>query len=202
VVSVKPGGNINTQFIGILSHCGVPTSVFQQLLEDHLENTLGVVNTYLDNPILLRNWIASLANIYDMRCNGSTYNDSNTGEDALQEPYCITYNEAGVPTMLHEAVVSLLESGFLPRTNYFLREKVRWALKNATEKLSDKMHILVSKSATMMCIADDTGVLEENQVSIRFSQPFQDADTGMSCYCITGDVLVARVIPLMCRCLL
>ena len=190
--SVRPGGNINNQFIGILSHCGVPTDVFAQLLEDYLEHTLGVVNTYLENPILLRHWVASIGNIYDIRCRGSDYGDSQAGED-VQEPNSINYNGVGIPTMLHEVCVSLLEAGFLPKTNHFLREKVHWILRTECKKLTDKMHISVAKSANLVCIADDTGILEENQVSIRFNKPFLDEGTGRTSYCITGDVLVARV---------
>lgn len=63
----------------------------------------------------------------------------------------------------------------------------------ACDKTSEKMHISIAKSTTMMCIADDLGVLEENEVSIRFGKPFRDEETGRNRYYIQGDVLVARV---------
>jgi hypothetical protein len=197
VSNCKSGSTLNNQFIGILSHCGVPDTVFQSLLEDDLERTLGLVNDYLDKPNLLRYWVATAGRIYDIRCMG-TDNTDISGEEAAQEPRCITYNEAGVPTMAHEVCVSLLEAGFLPKSSRILREKLKHVLSKACEKLSEhnKMHIYLGKSTAMTCIADDLGILEENQVSIRFGKPLLDEDTGRSVPYIDGDVLVARVLDL------
>jgi RNA dependent RNA polymerase len=166
--------------------------VFKELLEQDLQETLGVVNDYLDNPILLRDWIATLGRIYDVRCHGVEYFDS-AGEDTTQEPHSITYDQAGVPTMIQEVCVTLLEAGFLPKTSRFLREKMKQVLINACEKISNKLHISIPKSTTMICVADDLGILEEDEVSIRFGKPFRDEETGRNRYYITGDVLVARV---------
>lgn len=181
--------------IGILSHCGVPTEVFKKLLEQDLHASLGVVNEYLEKPIALRAWIANRGGIYSIRCSGAEeYNDSSTGETKSQEPRCITYNSAGVPTMKEEVCVSLLEAGFLPKTNRFLQHKLKLVLQKTCEKMSEKMHISIAKSTTMICIADHLGVLEEDEVSIRFGKPFRDEETGRNRYYIQGDVLVARVI--------
>jgi hypothetical protein len=181
--------------IGILSYCGVPTDVFKNLLERDLQAKLGVVNDYLDNPIALRDWIAQLGGIYSIRCAGvEDYADTQTGDSARQEPRCITYNPAGVPTMLEEITVSLLEAGFLPKTSRILRDKLKMVVTRACDKTSEKMHISVAKSTTMICIADDLDILEENEVSIRFGKPFRDEETGRNRYYIQGDVLVARVL--------
>jgi hypothetical protein len=197
VSTSKSGNTLNNQFIGILSHCGVPDEVFQSLLEDDLKKTLGLVNDYLDKPILLRDWIAKAGRIYDIRCTGTDYLDT-SGEEAVQEPRCITYNEAGVPTMTHEVCVSLLEAGFFPKSSRILRDKLKHVLIKACEKIGEqnKMHLSLDKSTAMTCIADDLGVLEENQVSIRFGKPFLDEETGRVIPYIDGDVLVARVINL------
>jgi hypothetical protein len=45
----------------------------------------------------------------------------------------------------------------------------------------------------MTCIADDLGILEENEVSIRFGKPLLDEETGRIVPYIVGEVLVARV---------
>ena len=97
--------------------------------------------------------------------------------------------------MTHEVCVALLESGFLPKTSRYLREKLKLVLKKACEKISDKMHISIAKSTSLICIADDIGILKENEVSIRFGKPFRDEKTGRNVFYITGDVLVARVRP-------
>ena len=188
------GSTVNNQFIGILSHCGVPGEVFQSLLEDDLQKILGIVNAYLDNPILLRDWVATAGRIYDIRCTGADCTDI-SGDEAVQEPRCITYNEAGVPTMTHEVCVSLLEAGFIPKCSRFLREKLKHVLIKACEKISEhnKMHISLANSTKMTCIADDLGILEENEVSIRFGKPLIDEETGRSVPYIDGEVLVARV---------
>jgi len=202
--TAKTGQAINNQLIGILSHRGVPTQVFRTLLEEELETRFGVVNSYLDNPQLLRKWISSLGRIYSLRCSGTDYTASSTGEDETQEPNCITYDETGTPTMIHEACLILLESGFLPKTNQILRRKLRDVLSKSCEKLSEKLHVSIARSTSMMCIADDLGILEEDEVSIRFSKPFLDEETGMRKYYLEEDVLVARVccpltIPLTSR---
>lgn len=116
-----------------------------------------------------------------------------SGEDATQEPKCITYDETDTPTMIHEACVTLLESGFLPKTNKILRRKLRDVLMKACDKLSEKLHVTIVRSTSMMCIADDLGILEENEVSIRFSHPFFDEEKGVRKYYLEEDVLVARV---------
>src|SRR5438552_2923002 len=131
---------MNNQLIGILSHCGVPVGVFKEFLEQDLHDTLGVVNDYLDSPIALRDWISERGSIYSIRCSGADeYHDSLSGEPCRQEPRCITYNQAGIPTMLEEVCVSLLEAGFLPKTNKFLRSKLKNLLTKACDKTSEKM---------------------------------------------------------------
>jgi hypothetical protein len=134
-----------------------------------------------------------MGRIYQTRCSGTDYTDSTSGEETAQEPRCIVYTESGVPTMPHEVVITLLEAGFLPKSSRFLREKLKMVLTTACAKLKDKMHINVAKSTTMICIADDLGILAEDEVSIRFGKPFVDEETGRYVHSITGDVLVARV---------
>ena len=179
--------------IGILSHCGVPTEVFKNLLEQDLQTTLGVVTDYLDNPILLRQWIAEQGRIYFLRYSGLDYTSKHSGEQVMQEPHRIIYGRDGAPATLHESCVSLLEAGFLPKTNKFLRRKLINMLEFACQTIADKMHICIPKSTYMMCIADHLGILEENEVSIRFGRPFRDEETGMLSTYVSGDVLLARV---------
>lgn len=196
----KPAVSLNNQLIGILSDRGVPTQVFADFLEADLDENIGIVNKFMHNPVLLRDWIADKGRIYSIRCLGSEYTDSSSGEETTQEAGCITYDEAGKPTMPHEVCVAMLEAGFLPKENKFLREKLKYVLIKACNSICDdvsKLHISVAKSTTMMCIADELGILEEDQVSIRFGKPekpFLDPQTGRPIRCIAGDVLVARVL--------
>lgn len=86
---------------------------------------------------------------------------------------------------------------FIPKENRFLWEKVKYVLIKACDNICDdesKLHISVAKSITMICIADELDVLEENQVSIRFGKPFLDEETGKSVSFLDGEVLVARVL--------
>jgi RNA dependent RNA polymerase len=174
--------------------------VFELLLEKDLQNTLGVVNAYLDKPVLLRDWIAEIGNIYTFRCSGADYVDGQSGENSNQEPGCINYTPDGVPAMVHEVCVTMLEAGFSPKSNKRLRDSLKQVLKGACNRICDKMHISLAKSTSMMCIADDLGILEENEVSIRFGKPFRDEETGRYRYYIAGDVLVARASPSYCDC--
>jgi RNA dependent RNA polymerase len=179
----------------------VPAQVFQDLLIQDLNAHLGVVNEYLDKPIQLREWIANIGGIYNIRCSGADeYNDSQTGEKSSQEPGCITYDNQGIPTMKEENCVKLLEAGFLPTSNRYLHDKLKLVIQKACDKVSEKLHIEIAKSSTLICIADDLGVLEEGEVSIRFGEPFLDEETGRYSFYIQGDVLVARVLSLPSSC--
>lgn len=194
--SFKPASALNNQLIGILSDRGVPTKVFADFLKADLDEHIGVVNTFLDNPILLRQWIAERGRIYTIRCLGAEYIETSSGEETVLEAGSITFDEAGKPTMPHEVSVAMLEAGFLPTANKFLREKIKYVLAKACDNICDdesKLHISVAKSTTLMCIADELGILEEDQVSIRFGKPFPDEETGKIVPYISGDVLLARV---------
>ena len=153
------------------------------------------MNELLDQPLPLRQWIADLGGIYNIRCNGlEEYNDSATGEKASREPGCITYDSQGVPTMMEENCVKLLEAGFLPTSSQYLHEKLKYVISKECEKVCDKLHISIAKSSTMICIADELGILDEDEVSIQFGKPFLDEETGRYSSYIEGDVLVARVL--------
>ena len=179
----------------------MPTQVFKDLLRQDLEQHLGIVNELLDQPLQLREWVANIGGIYNIRCNGADeYNDSQTGEKNSQEPGCVTYDHQGVPTMKEENCVKLLEAGFLPTSNRYLHEKLKLVIQKACDKVSEKLHIEISKSCTLICVADHLGVLEEDEVSIRFGEPFLDEETGRHSFYIQGDVLIARVVSVLTSC--
>ena len=103
------------------------------------------------------------------------------------------YTKAGVPSTLHEVCISLLEAGFLARQSEYLRKKLQIVLDLKWKTSKGKMLIPVQQSTRMLCIADELGVLGEDEVSIRFAKPFIDRTSGRNIYFLQGNVLIARV---------
>lgn len=172
----------------------MPVKVFQDLLEEYLVKKVGIFIDHLDDAVFLRQWIHDVAGVYETR-----FREPKTVAhvDEAKHPGSIACTRAGVPTSIHECSLWLLESGFLPRTSVPLYEKLEKVLELVTKPNGTKLHIPVDKAATMMCIPDESGILEPNEVSIRFGNLFTEPDTGRPVPVITGDVLVARVVAIV-----
>ena len=165
--------------------------MFQDILQEYLLKKVGIFTDHLDDAIFLRQWIHDVSGVYEAR-----FREAKVvlhGDEA--QPGTIQYTSAGDPVGIHEYCLCLLESGFLPRTNLILYDKLEKVLQSITKPKDSKLHIPFDKGATLMCIPDELGVLGPNEVSIRFGKSFTAPDTGRPVFVITGDVLVARVSP-------
>ena len=165
------------------------TETFSELLEESVQELVTIVKAGLDDPIYLREWVADAGRVYDVRCSSKNY----TNDEDMKDSGQVTYTRAGCPSRLHEIALYLLEAGFSPKQNLFLRNKIEQVVKLVFKAIDGKLHVPIINCTKMMCISDDFGVLNENEVSIRFGSPFVNEKTGRKTHFIEGDVLVARV---------
>jgi hypothetical protein len=165
---------LNLQFIPILAAQGVPFAVFQQFLEQHLEEDLQELLEAASDRISLRSWLSS---------------------DAMKQRRQyghIPLYPSGTPQLNDEQICMLLDAGFEPLKCGFLMDKLNTIVKNECNDILDGLHIRVPSSTTVFMLADPTGTLKEGEVSLQFSQGFLDTTLQIRRDCIEGDVLVGR----------
>jgi len=165
---------LNIQLVPILSRQGVPFEAFQNLLEMHLDEDLEQLLSAASERTSLRHWLCS------------------HGLEDRYRDWEILMFDNGTPLSHEEQVAMLLDAGFDPVGCGFLMEKMKNIVTQQCDKLLEKLHIRVPCSATLYCIADPTGTLEEGEVSLQFSKGFLDPVTLTRRECIIGDLLVAR----------
>lgn len=203
--------NLNTQFIQCLSSCGVPTSVFIDLLNEYLDRLTREVAENR-NPRLLRDWAAKTGGVMRNRWEAEdTEKDvwREQSEDLLESlvdadadaPEPTThkrsdsywrYNQySGNPSSLHEGAVRLLDSGF-DTTNPHLANKITQIFSDLMRSVSIKYKIEVEQSCTITCVPDPTGILNEGEVFLQLSNRRVDEITGIQAGLVVGDIIVAR----------
>jgi hypothetical protein len=112
---------------------------------------------------------------------------------------------------LYQTVLELIQAGFKPQSSPILFEKMRFVLKQATERYLNKYHLEVCQSAkafivpgaldgpfcapeVSICISinwlDPFDVLEEGQIHFKSTQELGDPLTETNVYCVRGPVLV------------
>ncbi|KAI7880918.1 RdRP-domain-containing protein [Lichtheimia hyalospora FSU 10163] len=203
--------NLNTQFIQCLSSCGVPTSVFIDLLTEYLDRLTREVAENR-NPRLLRDWAAKTGGIMRNRWEAEdTEKDvwREQTEDLLDtlvdadadtpEPPTYKRNDSywrynqysGNPSSLHEGAVRLLDSGF-DTSNPHLANKITQIFNDVMRSVSIKYKIEVEQSCTITCVPDPTGILNEGEVFLQLSNRRVDEKTGIQAGLVVGDIIVAR----------
>lgn len=203
--------NLNTQFIQCLSSCGVPTSVFIDLLNEYLDRLTREVAENR-NPRLLRDWAAKTGGIMRNRWEAEdtekdVWREQNDDIlDSLVDPDADApeptthkrsdsywrYNRySGNPSSLHEGAVRLLDSGF-DTSNPHLAYKIKQIFSDLMRSVSIKYKIEVEQSCTITCVPDPTGVLDEGEVFLQLSSRRVDEKTGIQAGLVVGDIIVAR----------
>ncbi|KAI5839622.1 RNA dependent RNA polymerase-domain-containing protein [Morchella snyderi] len=170
----KPA-KINTQLIPILADRGVPFSVMQELLEEHLEGHLNELFQIIDEPVQLRKWL---------------YDHGGLARERISSKTVATCG--ALPKNTHEIAILLLESGFLVRECQYLYTQVSLYIDQHCTNLKSKLHIRIPHSTRLLCVADPTCTLKEGEVSLRFSNGILDPKTMRRTTVILGDILVAR----------
>ncbi|RPA74140.1 RdRP-domain-containing protein [Ascobolus immersus RN42] len=163
---------LNSQLIAILDAGRVPFEVLAVLAREFIDARLEEVASALKNRVALREWVYKQGALTQSRRREKSV-------DSL----------GGVPMIVQERAVLLLESGFMPQANPYLRDLLEASLEEFVFQAKDKLHIEVPQSTVVMCIADPCGVLEEGECWLALKD---DEIPGLDEQNVVGDILVAR----------
>ncbi|KAI6136111.1 RNA dependent RNA polymerase-domain-containing protein [Pisolithus sp. B1] len=99
---------------------------------------------------------------------------------------------SGRPLGLHQTALELLQAGFHPLKLKLLFDKLEKVLTMLLDSYVQKFHIPVTESVEAYVVPDPYGVLNEDEIHFRSSEPFIDPITGAQQDIIVGPVLVSR----------
>ncbi|RMZ79804.1 hypothetical protein DV738_g3248, partial [Chaetothyriales sp. CBS 135597] len=163
---------INSQFITVLNDRGVPSVVLKTRLEDSFKTYYDELLQAQEDPRLIRAWLQTFHHV-------------------------VRDNEIKVIGALPENKVErmhmLLDAGFQPAECTFLHDLIRQTMCWYSSSYIEKMKIPVPQSAYVYCVPDLCGVLEEGEIHLGFTVPWNDPVKGISGSFVTGcDGLVGR----------
>ncbi|KAL8929504.1 MAG: hypothetical protein Q9208_001173 [Pyrenodesmia sp. 3 TL-2023] len=146
--------NLNFQLMPILADRGVPFEVFRDLLEADLTAKVSDLESAMDSGLAIRKWnqdvnpvlAGRMAHGVEMR--------------------------GGIPSSLSETINWFVEHGFEPRECCRLKDLLYKSIADYCSRLENRMNIGVAKSTYAFMIADPLAVLDEGEVHIGFSVPF------------------------------
>ncbi|KAI6015621.1 RNA dependent RNA polymerase-domain-containing protein [Pisolithus marmoratus] len=96
------------------------------------------------------------------------------------------------PLGLYETALELLQAGFHPLKLKLLFDKLEIVLKKVLDNYVTRFHVPVTESIEAYVVPDPYGVLNENEIHFRSSEPFIDPTTGVPQDTIVGPVLISR----------
>ncbi|KAE9365653.1 hypothetical protein N431DRAFT_563500 [Stipitochalara longipes BDJ] len=125
----------------------------QTLVQESLASEVKALQVAMETPQLFRKWL------YEMK--------SNISErlKASQVPY-----RAALPQSTEERLNMLLDSGFHPQNQLFVKDLARKLFKFKSDDIVEKLKITVPKSASVYMVPDFYKVLKPNEVYINFSK--------------------------------
>jgi len=171
---------LNLQFLPLLETCAIDRNRMRreisELLENRLTYEIGLMRAAMESPEAFRKWAR----------------DNNPGvQDRLKHGQVLYIG--GQPISLEEKINMLLDSGFIPKVQLYLRELARKAQSNRCDTLARRMNISVGQSTYCYMAIDFTGTLEPGEIHLAFSSAFEDEESETSETLLDGiDVLVAR----------
>ncbi|KAJ7508353.1 RNA dependent RNA polymerase-domain-containing protein [Mycena galericulata] len=100
----------------------------------------------------------------------------------------------GGPSSLQEQAIELIQAGFHPRTSMYLNDKMRYIIKNEIKSVVEKYKISLPESTASdaFVIPDPLGVLRENEIYYRTSNPMKDPVTETFFQVLSGKVILGR----------
>ncbi|KAL8277038.1 hypothetical protein RQP46_010572 [Phenoliferia psychrophenolica] len=201
---------IGKQPLEVLSNGGVPNSVFEELFKSQVKPVLDVLiqsfsGTSQSSLITLdavfstngmigqrHGQISRNINPQSLRladiiaADEGQFGDPHEYLDGSLDPYSLA------PNTLPEFCVSTLLAGIEPGTDPVLTAKLKTLGENALQRIVLDGQLTVCESCTFRVTIDVAGVLQPNEISIRFSEARKDPRTGFRFTMVTGDVLVFR----------
>ncbi|TGZ77188.1 hypothetical protein EX30DRAFT_208101 [Ascodesmis nigricans] len=170
-------GHLNSQLIPILSERKVPTSTFEDLLNQDLEQELGELLKASRSRINLRCWL-----------NGPGGMSRERDRDTSGE---VRGHDSGKPFDDLETIAFLVDAGFEPSKCHYLVKLLAKVVETRCNSVTDRVHISVPQSTTAFCIADPTGTLEPGTISLNLGG-FMDTKDQSKITMLEGEVLVTR----------
>ncbi|KAJ6601026.1 RNA dependent RNA polymerase-domain-containing protein [Mycena vulgaris] len=103
-------------------------------------------------------------------------------------------DNGGGPASLHERAMELLQAGFHPTTSAYLNDKMRYIIKTEINSVVDKYRISLPESTASdaFVIPDPFGILKENEIYYRSSNPMKNPDTQTLFQILVGPVILGR----------
>ncbi|KAJ8488013.1 hypothetical protein ONZ51_g3830 [Trametes cubensis] len=209
---------LSVETITNLAENGVPFSRFQSLFQVDLEGRVDPLLKY-DTPgdmIFLWHAIAREGRVinsrmareavgiaraagYVMEDNDDELEDEdedglNGLDEALKEQSSAWWEDpvSGQPSSLEETCLTLLDSGFTPKTCSVLEAKLREVARKVVTTFQSKYRFIVPMSCSAFIVPDPFGVLGPNEIHVKCSRrAFVDVE-GRSTDIVIGDVLVTR----------
>ena len=165
-------------FLPILVNRGVPKEVIRRVVCEQVSSWAQWFIKALEEPgpRPFRDWLSSNSRVFE-----SMRRDN--GIETL----------AGFPISVEEKVALLLEHFFDPKECKYLAAEIEILAKQQFSLERKTFKINLSRSTTLMGIADPLGCLEPGEVHVAFENPFRDYVSGLSCSALRGmNGLVAR----------
>lgn len=177
--SMPKSASFNLQFLPVLENRAIDRPKMRravgELLRDNLQQELNGQKRALQSSMQYRQW---------------THENASHKQDRMIHGH-IPYL-GGMPQEDEELMNCMLDAGFDPRSNAFLKKIAYEMQRRKCQALTKKLNTKVGRSAYLYMVMDFWGVLEENEVHVGFSTAFE-ADDAWSKTMIHGtDVLVAR----------
>ncbi|KDQ17068.1 hypothetical protein BOTBODRAFT_30455 [Botryobasidium botryosum FD-172 SS1] len=209
----KCPANLSIQIINNLSHNGVPNDVFVKLMADGLAAEVQPFD-WTQPDGLIRLWFAvhEAGGVSTMRLrrdaaayarltgvdvpDSSKFGEGDVMDDVGALPSSGMDEISGYPDTLHERVIGLLEAGFTPQGLPIMRKDTKKILDFVIEKYVKKYHIPVPMSLSTFIVPDPLGILKEDEVHFRASQPVLLTPSGEQTASISGKAILTRI-PLM-----
>lgn len=145
------------------------------LMELELNTELEVLDSSMNSPKLLRKWLG----------------DRNPNFKERLKAGAVPFR-AGLPVSLEEQLDMLLDAGFHPKKLKFVADIAIQLYTSKCTELETRLNIPVFKSAYCYMVPDFSGVLQEGEIQVNFSN-FVNKASGFSDEILSGqELLVAR----------
>ncbi|KAG8944655.1 hypothetical protein FRC04_001619 [Tulasnella sp. 424] len=208
---ISTPARLSAESIQILSHNGVPTSVFLDLQRNCFEEDFsGLVDWPEDKPLVkLAHAVAQTQNVLGSRRTrlargmararglsarswDEVEEDQEEGEPEGDERSTAWWPDdiSGCPSCIAETCLVNLQAGFRPESLPYLKQKLWHRLDETLAGYVDKFKIKVPHALTGTLVPDPLGVLEPDEISISLSEPM-DID-GSKVTVLQGPCLILR----------
>ncbi|EJD32918.1 hypothetical protein AURDEDRAFT_177990 [Auricularia subglabra TFB-10046 SS5] len=196
-------GRLSAQFITNMSFNGVPTEVFERLLQDDMEHLVRSMTTW-EGPNALPNLVhvlevegglrnrrlAQLAG-GEAKARGFRMRESDTrsgGSDRSEEngQPVVAVDTSGLSPIWEERCADLLKASFKPQDTAFLHRTLKEVIRSNLQRKVEGYHVDLPCSAS-----DPTGTLEPGEVYFRPSVPLLDSQ-GYQFDVLEGDCVMGR----------